>query len=192
MKRIYVFLTDGFEDAEAIGTISIMRRVGMNVQMVSLMKNRFVKSSQGIEIGTDLLFNEADFVDMEALVMPGGPGTPGYLEHEGFVTLVRDFAARGGLIAATCAAPSILAKLGLLKGKRATCFPAPALEEVMMDNDVVHSKKIVEIDGNFITSRSPITTPWFALEIIRAIGGEEAAQACRANYLFDLIEGVQL
>ena len=167
MKEVYVFLTAGFEEIEALGTIDILRRADVNVKSVSLDKEKQVTASHGITVIADLLFDEVDFGNAEMLIIPGG--TPRFNDHEGLRKQVKIFADSGKNVAAICAAPMVLGTLGLLKGKNATAYPG--FEQYLEGANVDKSAAVV-IDGNIITGRGPGFTMNFALELVNILKGE--------------------
>lgn len=173
MSRVYVFLTDGFEEIEALTVVDLLRRAAIEVTMVSVTGSLEVKGSHQIRVLADTLFEEADFGDATLLVLPGGmPGTTGLANHEGLGDLLVDFNKRNKNIAAICAAPSVLGGKGILAGKRATCYPG--FENKLTDSVVVY-EDLVE-DGNVITSRGLGTAIDFALSLIRRLKDKETAK----------------
>lgn len=166
MKNIFVFLMTGFEEIEALGTIDILRRAELNVKSVSLVAEKQVVSSHGITVTADLMFDEVDFSTAEMLVLPGG--TPKYNEHEGMKKEVLAFAGKGEKVAAICASPMVLGGLGLLKGKRATCYPG---FEKYLEGAILETDKAVIVDGNITTGRGPGLTIDFALKLVELIAG---------------------
>ena len=126
MAKVYVFLADGFEDIEALAPIDILRRGGMDVVTVSVMDYQLVESAHGVSVMADALFDDvASFSDADLLVLPGGmPGASNLYNHEGLRRVLVDQYERQERIAAICASPGVvLAPLGILSGKRATCYP---------------------------------------------------------------------
>jgi 4-methyl-5(b-hydroxyethyl)-thiazole monophosphate biosynthesis len=111
------------------------------------------------------------------LILPGGPGTTKYRQHESFLRMLNEHHSSGGCIAAICAAPSVLGMLGLLRGKRAVCFPGfeAALEGAIISN------RAVETDGNIITSKGAGTALLFAFQILRVLKGAETVETVRGQ-----------
>ena len=102
-----------------------MRRAGLNVEIVSVTPDEIVVGAHDVSVLCDINFETGDFFDADLVVVPGGmPGAATLDKHEGLRKLILDFAAKGKPIAAICAAPMVLGKLGLLKGKKATCYPS--------------------------------------------------------------------
>ena len=181
MVNVYVFTADGFEEIEGLTVVDLMRRAGARVEMVSISDGLAVKGSHGIEIKADTFFEEVDFGQADLLVLPGGmPGTLHLGEHRGLTKALVDFNAQGKRIAAICAAPSVLGGLGLLKGKRAVCYPG---FEDKLTGASVETKEVVT-DGNITTSRGLGTAIPFALELISLLFGEEKAEEIRKSVIY--------
>jgi len=176
MKKALIFLTTGFEEVEALGTVDILRRGGVEVRTVSLVETKIVESSHGVPVVADLMFSEAGFLTSDILVVPGG--TPKYNEHEGLKREIKTFYDKGKPIAAICAAPMVFGTMGLLKGKRATCYPG---FEKYLEGATLETDKAVVVDGNIITGRGPGLTFDFALQLLEILEGkskkEEVAKA---------------
>ncbi len=160
MKKAFIFLTTGFEDAEAVGTIDVLRRGGVDLKTVSLTGSLTVIAKHGIPMMADLLFADAPLKGADLLVIPGG--TEAFNQHEPMKAAIVEQAAAGGKVAAICAAPMVLGGLGLLKGRRATCYPG--YEKYLEGATVVSDPAVV--DGNFITGRGPGRVFDFALAVL--------------------------
>ena len=172
MSRAIVFIADGLEECEGLLIVDILRRAGTEVTTASINGTKQVLSSHGITFFTDTLAEEADYEHADIVILPGGlKGT----ENLSASPLVRnkclEFAA-GKKIAAICAAPSIFASLGLLEGKRATVHPG--FENRMSGCDLTHLP--VTVDGNITTGQALGAAIPFALELVRQLEGEEAAE----------------
>ncbi|HEY9059606.1 MAG TPA: DJ-1 family glyoxalase III [Pseudobacteroides sp.] len=174
--KVFVLLTDGFEEIEAVSPIDILRRAGIDVTSVSITKKRQVKGSHDIIIEADTLFEECDFSKGDMLVIPGGPGTSSFSQHKGFVTLLTDYFNNEKWIASICAAPTILGKLGMLKGKKAICYPG--MESDLMDASVEFDSNAV-VDGRLITSKGAGTAIEFSLKIVECLVGNEAVNVLK-------------
>ena len=177
---IYVFLANGFEDMEAIVPIDCLRRAKLEVQTVGV-GGKEITSSHGITVKTDITEDEVildKYVDL--IVLPGGmPGTLHMAQHSGLTDMIKSFNASGKRLAAICAAPMVFAGCGILSGKKAVIYPG--MEEHLGDAEVSSSR--VQTDGNIITSQGPGTAMEFALEIIRTVKGEAAADEIRKELL---------
>lgn len=164
---IYMLLTDGFEDIEALETLDILRRAGIDTKTVGISASS-VKSSHNVTVIADLTFSETDFSDMTMLILPGGPGHTAFSESENVLNLINLAFGKGIPIAAICASPSVIGKMGLLKGKRFTCFPG---FENMVKGGIYSPEKVV-CDGQFITARGAGAASDFGFEIVKFFKGE--------------------
>lgn len=178
MKTVFVFLTTGFEEIEALGTIDILRRADLNVKSVSLTDSKQVVSSHQIPVVADVMFADADFSVAAMLVIPGG--TVKFNEHEGLKKLLLAFAQKGEKIAAICAAPMVLGGLGLLEGKNATAYPG---FEQYLQGATLQTDKAVVVDGNIVTGRGPGLTIEFALQLVEILAGKEKRDAVASGLL---------
>lgn len=167
MKAL-VFLATGFEDVEAVGTIDVLRRGGIETVTVSVTGHKTVTSVHNIPVIADELFENIDYTHYDALVLPGGgPGSEMLNKHEGLRKAIVDSYENSKLIAAICAAPRVLGSLGLLKGKKATCYPG--FESELTGATIVHDPVVT--DHNIITGRGPGLVFDFALAIVRYLTG---------------------
>lgn len=174
---IYVLLTDGFEEIEAITPIDIMRRAGLSVKTVSISDDPCVLGAHSIPVICDMNIDELDRGDMELLFLPGGPGHVG-LDESGSVHELIDYAAENGIyIAAICAAPSIIGKKGLLKKRRATAFPG--FEQYLLGAEVSAEKTVT--DGKFITARGAGAAAELGFEITALLAGADTAAKLRES-----------
>lgn len=175
MSTACIFLADGFEEVEALTVVDLLRRADIDIRTVSMSDSLKVRGRSRIEVTADVMWDKEIPAKADVLVLPGGqPGTT-YLEnHKGLRKALDKANAEGKLIAAICAAPTVLAKHGLLKGKRATCYPG--LENVLQENgaEAVTDAAVVK-DGNIITSRGVGTAIDFSLAIISNVLDEQAA-----------------
>lgn len=170
--EVFLFLAEGFEEVEAIGTIDVLCRGELEVTVVSVTGNKVVTGTHGIPVVADKLFEETDFSRGAMLILPGGmPGAANMNEHEGLKNLLLQYNAEGSRIAAICAAPFILGGLHLLKDKRATVYPG--YEATLLGATVVDAKVVK--DGNIITSKGPGFVFDFGLAIVAELHGQEKA-----------------
>lgn len=174
---VYVFLAEGFEEMEALAPIDLLRRAGIEVLTVGV-GGRLIRGAHGVEIQADSCGEGLDFSDAEAVILPGGmPGTTN-LDRSPLVEQgLRAAAEKNGVIGAICAAPSVLGHKGLLKGKKATCFPG--FEEEQMEAEF--TGKAVEKDGRIITARGAGVALEFALALVAELKGEAAAKELRES-----------
>ena len=167
MKTVFVFLTTGFEEIEFTTTVDILRRAEINVKTVSLEESREVVGSHQIPIRADLLFDEVLFETAEMLVLPGG--TVRYNEHAELKKALVDFHSKGEKVAAICASPMVFGGLGILKGRKATCYPS---FEQYLEGAILHTDQPVVVDGNVITGKGPGLTIDFGLELVEILAGK--------------------
>lgn len=171
MDHIFVHLVDGFEEIEALATVDILRRAELKVSTVSLSNEKTVTGSHDIPVVADFTFDEMDYSEATMLLLPGGPGTKNYFEHKGLCYMLTSFAQENKWLAAICAAPSVLGRLGLLSGRNAVCFPG--FEEKLTGANVLEIPAVT--DGNVITGRGAGATFEFALEIVKQLKEESLA-----------------
>lgn len=171
-KCAIVPLAEGFEEIEAIAVIDILRRAGIRVIVVGVGGST-VTGSHGIRVGCDTPIEDCDPADAHAIVLPGGmPGTTNLGQNPHVTATLHRFAADGKLVAAICAAPTILDGEGLLDGRRATSHPAHKDDM----NRCHYLEDTVVVDGNLITSRGAGTAIPFAAEIVSRLVGDEPAR----------------
>lgn len=173
MKDSLLFLAEGFEEIEAITIIDVLRRADIPLKTVSITSHLHVKGAHGITVEADTVFETIAVDDFDCLILPGGmPGTKYLDENKKLKDWLLVHAKNGGRVAAICAAPSVLGRLGLLKGKRATCYPG--FESALQGANFTAAS--VETDGNIITANGPAAALHFALSLVSAIKGESVAQ----------------
>lgn len=183
MKKSYLFLAEGFEEIEALATVDILRRAGIEVATVAIGQSLSVAGAHGVAVTADMAFAGADCSDAAWLICPGGmPGAANLRQCEPLCTLLKAHAAAGGHIAAICAAPAVVfAPLGLLKGKRATCYPG--FEKACLAGGADMQSQSVVVDGNTITGSGPASAIQFALAIVSHTLGAAASQQVAAGML---------
>ena len=164
----YLFLDNGFEEIEAITTIDLLRRASIPLTTVSVTGLSMVEGAHNVAIQADARIEDVDFSDAETLILPGGQ-----THLDASVALcerLRKHNKENKLIAAICAAPSVLGKLGILDGKQATCYPGfeKYLGESYVGGLVVESK-------NVITAKGPGLSADFAFCLIEKLAGSEVA-----------------
>lgn len=179
----FIFLADGFEEVEALTVVDVMRRAGMAVRTVSITNEKKVKGAHGIPVEADLVFHDADFADAEWLICPGGmPGSENLHKFDALSDLLKVHHMHPGKVAAICAAPAVvLAPLGLLRGRKATCYPG--FDNALIDNGAEYHTDRVVRDGNIITGNGPSSAFYFGLAIIEAIAGKDKAEEVASGLL---------
>lgn len=173
MAQVYVFLAEGFEEIEALTVVDLLRRVNVSTEMVSIGDSLTVTGSHGITVTADRMFALAELRDAEMYVLPGGmPGTKYLGAHEGLGILLKQMNSAQKKLAAICAAPSVLGKLEILKGRKACCYPG--FEEKLTGATAV--KDAVVVDGHVTTSRGMGTAIPFALALVAQMTDEKTAK----------------
>ena len=135
MSEVCVFLADGFEEIEGLTVVDLLRRAGIETRTVSIMGQEEIQGAHGIIVKADSLFENTDFSEVKMLVLPGGmPGTIHLKEHKGLEELILKHNEEKKYLAAICAAPTVFGGMGILKGKKAICYPG--MEEGLTGADV--------------------------------------------------------
>lgn len=173
MKKVYVFLADGFEDVEALIPVDVWRRGGLEVVTVSTTEFPLVQTAHGVNIEADIMFEQGDFSDADLLFLPGGmPGASNLFAHKGVCKAIVDQFAAGKKVAAICASPAVvLAPLGILEGKRATCYPG--FEKDL--EGATYTGQLVTIDGNVTTGEGPAAAFPFAYDLLGQLTSPQKA-----------------
>lgn len=181
MKKVYVFLADGFEEIEGLTVVDVLRRAGADAETVSVMGRKEISGSHGIHVMADSLFEESDFSDAQLLVLPGGmPGTTNLKDHTGLTELLERFDREEKYIAAICAAPSILGSLGMLKGRKACAYPS--FEDKLDCEEVVCAPVVT--DGHITTGRGMGAAIPFALRLTELLFGEKKADEIAESIVY--------
>lgn len=189
MKNVFVLLSDGFEEIESITPIDLLRRAEINVTTISLNNSLNVTGAHGITVLADKLSSEIDIQSLpDAVFCPGGWNGSINLSQSSFVTnLLFEMKKNNKIIAAICAAPIIvLSPLGLLDGKRFTCYPGLLDCELKGENADVsgHCDESVVQDGNLITSQGPGTASNLAFKLIEALESKELSTQTKTDAIF--------
>ena len=172
MSKLGIFMADGCEEIEGLTVVDLVRRAGIEIEMISVSGEKTVTGSSKAD---------ADFASYDGIVLPGGmPGTTHLMEDDTVNRVIKEFATSGKLVAAICAAPSVLGNAGLLVGKKATCYPG--VEGKLTGADFVTDP--VAKDGNIITSRGLGTAIEFAAEIVAYLLDESAAKSLKESVVY--------
>ena len=181
MSKVAVFFGTGFEEIEALTVVDILRRADIETDMVSVMGEKSVTGSHKIAVEMDKLLEEVNFDQVDVIVLPGGlAGTKNLEACEPLMEQVDRFVSAGKTVAAICAAPRVFAGLGLLNGKKATCYPS-VMEEL---TGAVKSEDAVVVDGNITTSRGLGTAIDFSLELIAQLISREKADEIAESVVY--------
>ena len=183
MKGIYVFLADGFEISEALTTVNMLRRGGVNVKTVSIYDDRIVTSSNRIPVIADMAFGEfkastsfGPCLPSDVMIFPGGmPGSSNLAAFGKLMDIMQQHYAEGGTLAAICAAPSVLGLLNILKGKNATCYPG--FEDQLLGANAVSAGVVT--DGRITTAKGMGVSIELGLELITLLVNKEASDTIK-------------
>lgn len=178
---VYIFLAEGFEEIEALATVDILRRAEIDVETVSINDMHKVTGAHKIEIVADRLFSEiTESADM--YILPGGmPGTVNLGAFSPLCKLLEKANEEGRFIAAICAAPSVFGQLGLLKGKKASCYPG--FEEKLLGAEILTEPVVVS--GNVITSRGAGTAHQFGFKLVELLKNAQLADSLKKGMLYE-------
>ena len=177
---ILVHLAHGFEEVEALTSVDIMRRAGLDAHLVSMGDDILVEGSHGIVVKADFMFDDVDYSKCEMIVLPGGlPGAHNLRDHQGLRQEIKNFAEEGKGLAAICAAPLVFGDLGILEGRKATIYPG-------MEDELKGAESLdfpVVRDMNIITSQGPATAMKFAIALVSYFKGKEVAEELEEDLL---------
>lgn len=182
MAKALVPLAKGFEDIEAVTIIDVLRRGGVEVVTASLHSSNEVESAHGIVMHADALLSEVIDDEYDAIVLPGGgEGTDNLKNCDPLIRRLVKQHVDGGLLAAVCAAPTVLQEAGLLDPSQfVTCYPTCQMQ---VDCNWVN-EPAVEHDG-IITGQAPGSAMIFSLVVLKALAGEMAAKKVARGMVFD-------
>lgn len=167
---LYLTLAEGFEETEAIAALDVIRRAKLDIKTVGV-GGEYITGAHGVTVKADITADQINKEDAEGVVLPGGmPGTLNLQKSREVKELIEHCAANGALIAAICAAPMIIGDMGLLDGRRATCFPG--YEESL--TGAIETEDYVVTDGNYITARGGGVTLEFGAAVANYISGTYA------------------
>jgi protein deglycase len=176
---VVVFLATGFEEIEAMGIVDTLRRAGIEVVIAGLQTGA-IEGGHGVKVVPDREIEGINIEDFDAVVLPGG--SPGYVNlgnDKRVLDAVRKAFELGKVVAAICAAPSVLAKAGILEGKKATIYPG--LETALAG--AKHINERVVVDGKIITSQGPGTALEFGVKLVETLVGEKSARELKDSLI---------
>lgn len=173
MAKVAAFLADGFEEVEAIAVIDLLRRAKVEVTTVSIMGRIEVMGSHSIPVKADKLFDDVNYDEYDMLFLPGGGiGTKNLKACKELAEVIKTFNDKKKYLAAICAAPTVYGEMGLLKGRKACCYPG--MEDGLLGATPTTNK--VEMDGHFITSRGAGTAMDLGLKLVSVFNGAKASE----------------
>ena len=175
---IYMFLADGFEEVEAIATLDVIRRAGIEIATVGI-GGKTITGSHSVSFVCDVEENDVLLNDnLKGIILPGGmPGTTNLLGNSVVDSAIDFCFANSLLISAICAAPMILGRKGILDNREAVCFPG--FENELIGAEI--SEKFVCKDGNIITAKGMGSAINFGLEIVSYFTDEETAAELKSS-----------
>ena len=180
---VSIFLADGFEDMEAIATRDVLLRGGVDVQTVSINEDPFVTSSHGITVSVDLTRDDFNDDCPAVMIFPGGmPGSKNLAADKALMALMRKCYAAGGVVAAICAAPGLVAsQLDDVEGKCFTCFEG--FQDPMIAKGAIYTPESAVVDGKLVTGRGAGHAVNFGLALVELLKGKETADRVRAGLM---------
>lgn len=178
--RIIAMMADGFEEAEAVNVIDIVRRAGYEIDLVSISNKKEVKSARNITVFADKLLRECDPDSYDAVFLPGGAGVEKLKNNDKVIEIVKAYDKEKKIIIAICAAPLVLEKAGIINGKKVTSYPSVKDE---LSNVIYLTDKVV-IDGNIITSRGFGTSIDLGLKIVEIVSGKSLSDKLRETIVY--------
>ncbi len=177
---IYLFLANGFEEIEALAVVDILRRADLDVTTVGIAAKQ-ITGSHGISVIADKTDSEVSTQDMQMVILPGGlPGATNLNESPIVQEFLKQAADSEKYIAAICAAPFILGRAGLLKSKKATCYPG-------YEKELIGAKALsdsVVVDGNIITAKGAGVATEFAFKLVEIMSDKQTADSIRSAMQF--------
>ena len=177
--NVVCILDNGFEELEALGTIDILRRGNIHVDIISIKNEDSVIGSHGIEIKNMKPFYPEIIKSYDALFIPGGPHYQSLERNEEFLNIIKYFMNSNKKVGAICAAPTILGHLGLLNGKKYTCF-----NSMNEDFGGTFIDKYYVVDGNLITGKGPMATIDFALGFVQLLVGSDVSESIKKESFY--------
>jgi 4-methyl-5(b-hydroxyethyl)-thiazole monophosphate biosynthesis len=177
--KVAVLLADGFETLEGLTVVDILRRAEVVCSTFGVEKD-IITTSHKIEVKADKILND-EIYDYDVVVLPGGmPGSVNLRDNIKVNEVVKDFYNKGKVVAAICAAPIVLGKIGIVEGKNVTCYPG--FEDQLVGCN--YKNELVVVDGNIITGIGPAAAVPFAFEILKHISPEKV-YGIRKGMLFE-------
>lgn len=178
MHHAYVFMADGMEETECLTIVDLLRRGGVDVTTVSVMKEKTVRSSHGVSIKADKKFKKVDFSDADLLFLPGGGlGVQNLYAHKGLRKLLKSADREKTILGAVCAGPSVLGKLGILKGYHVTCYPG--FEDQLKGADCTGEGVVV--DRRIVTGIGLGYCVDLGLKLVALLEGQEVSDKVKAK-----------
>ena len=178
MSKAVIFFAPGLEECEGLLCVDLLRRSGVEVTIAAVGGEKIVKSARSISVVADALAEELDYSAFDAAILPGGiPGVDNLKADATVRKVCTEFAAAGKVVAAICAAPSVLAAFGILQGKKATVYPG-------MEDKLTAAGLPITLDGNIITGEALGAAIPFALALASRLAGQQASNAVKQGIVY--------
>ena len=175
---VYLFLANGFEEIEALTQVDYLRRAGIEIKTLGI-SGEFVTGTRNITVKADMPVDSADMSNVDMLILPGGlGGVDGISNCKKAIEMIKEAYSKGIYIAAICAAPTILASLGMLEGKKCVCYPS-MLDELEAGGGIVCGDCAVVHDGKIITAKAAGSSEEFSFELIKTLQDSKTAEEVR-------------
>ena len=185
---VYLFLADGFEEMETITAFDVLQRCGLEVKLLSITGKRVVIGGHGLILKVDGLFRKNVVENAQALVLPGGmPAAKTLLNCDLLRQALVQHNHKGTLLAAICAAPMVLGSIGLLEGKKATCYPG--FEKYL--TGATYTAQLFQEDGNIITGEGPAASLPYAYRILSYFVSEDEVRAMQHGMMYAHLMGTE-
>ena len=179
--KVILFLAEGFEEVEALTVVDYLRRMDIEVDMVSITDKKEVKGAHDILVVADKVIDELDDINYDGAVIPGGlPGATNLRDNDKVIDIIKDMDSNGKLVSAICAGPIVLKRAGVITDKMVTSYPGFDKEFT----DSIYKAENVVVDKNVITARGPALAVDFAIEIVKYLIGEEKAEELKEDILY--------
>lgn len=183
--KVYAMLANGFEIAEATLPIDILRRAGIQTVTVSITDEDVVTASNGIPVIADQVLPASDLSDGDMIFLPGGmPGSTNLSQCAALAEYINEYNAAGKYLAAVCAAPMVYGLMGLLQGKKATCYPG--FEDKLLGADF--QKKSCILDANIITACGAGVGYQLGHQMVTVLAGKEVADTVLQKMMYQVYE----
>jgi|GEM_PF-82835 len=183
MSKAVIFFAPGLEECEGLLCVDLLRRSGVEVTIAAVGGEKIVKSARSISVVADALAEELDYSAFDAAILPGGiPGVDNLKADATVRKVCTEFAAAGKVVAAICAAPSVLAAFGILQGKKATVYPG--MEDKLTAAGAEYTGLPITLDGNIITGEALGAAIPFALALASRLAGQQASNAVKQGIVY--------
>ena len=183
MSKAVIFFAPGLEECEGLLCVDILRRAGVEVTIAAVGGVQTVKSARQVNVVADALAEDLDYSAFDACILPGGlPGVDNLKADATVRRVCTEFAAAGKIVAAICAAPTVLAAFGVLAGKQATVYPG--MDAPLTAAGAHYTGLPLTIDGNIVTGEALGAAIPFALALARLLAGPDASARVKSAIVY--------